>query len=334
MRLNTNYLGLQLENPLVPAASPLSMDLDTVKKLEDAGAPALVMYSLFEEQILHERDQMEHFLEFGTDSFAESLSFFPEPEDYATGPEEYLEHLRKIKEMVAIPVIGSLNGITASGWTDYAQKMVEAGADALELNIHYLPVDFTETGTAVEQRYVDIVKAVKDQVSVPVAVKIGSRFSSLPAFTRSLEEAGADGLVLFNRFYHPDINLEKLEMEPAMRATTSADIRMAMRWIAILRAHLKLSFAASSGVHQAQDVLKLVMCGADVTMLATALMRHGPGYIATLKQDLVEWMDENEYQNLEQMKGSMSMTHMPTPQALVRANYTKTLQDFRQETWK
>ena len=331
MRLNTSYMGFKLRSPLVPSASPLTHSLDTVKELEDAGASALVMYSLFEEQILHDED---HFMEFGTNAFAESLSFFPEAQDYATGPIEYLEQLQKIKSTVNIPVFASLNGITRSGWVEYARKLQEAGADGLELNIHYLPVDFTESSESVENRYVEITQAVKEQVSIPVSVKIGSRFSSLPTFAKRLEAAGADALVMFNRFYHPDINLQNLEVEPHMVPTTSSSIRMPMRWIAILRGNVNVSFAATSGVHTAEDVLKLVMSGADVTMMATALLRKGPELIKQLEEELINWMDENEYQSIEQMKGSMSMQHMPEPQTLVRANYMRTLLDFKMDSWK
>lgn len=334
MRLNTSYMGFKLKSPFVPSASPLTESVDTVKELEDAGASAVVMYSLFEEQITHDEEHIDHFMEFSTNAFAESLSFFPEPTEYSTGPVEYLEHLRKIKAAVDIPVIASLNGITLSGWVDYAQKLQEAGADGLELNIHYLPVDFTETSAGVEDRYVEITKTVKEKVSIPVAVKIGSRFSSLPTFAKRLENAGADALVMFNRFYHPDINLERLEVEPHMVPTRSADIRLPMRWIAILRGNVNLSFAATSGVSTAEDVLKLVMSGADVTQMATVLMRKGPGHIKQLEEDIVNWMDENEYQDLEQMKGSMTMQHMPEPQALVRANYMRTLLDYKMEYWK
>jgi dihydroorotate dehydrogenase (fumarate) len=334
MRLNTTYMGFKLKNPLVPSASPLTMDLDKVKALEDNGASALVMYSLFEEQIKHDRDHMDHFMDLNTNSFAESLSFFPEPDEFSTGPDEYLEHLRKIKESVSIPVFASLNGETESGWTDYAAKLEEAGADGLELNIHFMPVSFEENSASVEGRYIDIVRSVKDQVNIPIAVKIGSRFSALPAFAKSLAHVGADALVLFNRFYHPEINLEKLELETAMRPTVSADIRRSMRWIAILRGNVDVSFAATSGVHSAEDVLKLVMSGADVTQLATALMRHGPGLLRKIENDIVAWMDANEYQDLEQMKGSMCMQHIPNPQTLVRANYMRTLLDYRMETWK
>jgi dihydroorotate dehydrogenase (fumarate) len=273
-------------------------------------------------------------MEFGTNAFAESLSFFPEPQEYSTGPVEYLEQLQKIKAAVDIPVIASLNGITLSGWVDYAQKLQEAGADGLELNIHYLPVDFTETSSSVEDRYVEITKAVKEKVSIPVSVKIGSRFSSLPTFAKRLENAGADALVLFNRFYHPDINLERLEVEPHMVPTRSSDIRLPMRWIAILRGNVNVSFAATSGVNTAEDVLKLIMCGADVTQMATVLLRKGPEHIKELEQEVIRWMDENEYQSVEQMKGSMSMQHMPEPQALVRANYMRTLLDYKMEFWK
>ncbi len=329
MRLSTKYMGLELKNPLVPSASPLTEKLDSIKILEDNGASAVVLFSLFEEQIEQEDDTLDHFMEYGTDSYAESLSFFPQAHEFTNGPQEYLENVRKIKEGVDIPVIASLNGATPGGWMEYAKKLEAAGADGLELNIHYLPVDFNESSADVEKRYTDIVSWVKSNVSIPVAVKIGSRFSSLPAVAKALEGVGADALVMFNRFYHPDIDLEKLETRRQIQLSHSREIRLAMRWISILRGNVKLNFAASGGVHNAHDVLKLIMSGADVTMLASALMAHGPEIIKTIEQDLITWMDENEYQSIAQMKGSMSLIHSPSPQTLVRDNYMRTLLEFQ-----
>ncbi|MEA3287840.1 MAG: dihydroorotate dehydrogenase-like protein [Candidatus Marinimicrobia bacterium] len=331
MRLSTKYMGLELKNPLVPSASPLTEKLDSIKILEDNGASAVVLFSLFEEQIEQEDSTLEHFMEYGADSFAESLSFFPQAHEFKNGPQEYLENIRKIKEGVDIPVIASLNGATPGGWMEYAKKLESAGADGLELNIHYLPVDFNETSADVEKRYTDIVSWVKSNVTIPVAVKIGSRFSSLPAVAKALEGAGADALVMFNRFYHPDIDLEKLETKRQIQLSHSREIRLAMRWISILRGNVELNFAASGGVHNAHDVLKLIMSGADVTMLASALMAHGPETIKTIEQDLIIWMDENEYQSLSQMKGSMSLIHSPSPQILVRDNYMRTLLEFQSQ---
>jgi len=329
MRLSTKYMGFELKNPLVPSASPLTEKLDSVKVLEDNGASAVVLFSLFEEQIEQADDSLEYFTEYGTDSFAESLSFFPDAHEFKFGPEDYLENVRKIKAGVDIPVIASLNGNTPGGWMEYARKLEEAGADGLELNIHYLPVDFDETSADVEKRYIDIVSWVKANVNIPVAVKIGSRFSSLPALARALEGAGADALVMFNRFYHPDIDLEKLEVRRQIQMSHSRDIRLPMRWISIMRGNLKLDLAANTGVHSASDVLKLIMSGADVTQLTSGLMAHGPGLIKTINDDLINWMDENEYQSLSQMKGSMSMIHRPDPKTLVRDNYMRTLMEFQ-----
>ena len=329
MRLSTNYMGFNLKNPLVPSASPITEKLDSIKVLEDNGASAVVLYSLFEEQIEREDSSLAHFTDYGTDSYAEALSYFPQAHEFKTGPAEYLENLRRIKAGVDIPIIASLNGNTPGGWMEYAKKMEQAGADGLELNIHYLPVDFNETSAMVEKRYTDIVSWVKANVNIPVAVKIGSRFSSLPAMAKALEAVGADALVMFNRFYHPDIDLEKLVIKRKIQLSHSRDIRLPMRWISILRGNVKLDFAASGGVHSAVDVLKLVMSGADVTMLTSALMAHGPELIKQIEADLITWMDANEYQSIAQMKGSMSLIHSPDPKTIVRDNYMRTLLEFQ-----
>jgi dihydroorotate dehydrogenase (fumarate) len=331
MRLSTNYLGLPLKNPLVPSASPLTERLDQIKVLEDHGAAAVVLFSLFEEQIEQEDESLEFFMDYGSDSYAEALSYFPKAHEFVSGPQEYLKNLQQIKAAVDIPVIASLNGATPGGWMDYAKKMEAAGADALELNIHYLPVDFNETSADVEKRYTDIVSWVKANVNIPVAVKIGSRFSSLPAMAKALEAVGADGLVMFNRFYHPDIDLEKLETKRQIQLSHSRDIRLAMRWISILRGNVKMSFAASGGVHNAHDVLKLIMSGADITQLTSAILAYGPEIMQTIAADLITWMDENEYESLTQMKGSMSLIHSPSPQTLVRDNYMRTILEFQAE---
>jgi len=322
-------MGLELKSPLVPSSSPMTENLDKVKILEDNGASAAVLYSIFEEQLEQEDNSLEFFMDYGSDSYAESLSFFPQAHEFVSRPDEYLENVRKIKEGVEIPIIASLNGATPGGWMEYAKRLEEAGADGLELNIHYLPVDFNESSADVEKRYTDIVSWVKTNVSIPVAVKIGSRFSSLPAVAKALEGVGANALVMFNRFYHPDIDLQKLEIRRQVQLSHAREIRLPMRWISILRGNVNMSFAASGGVHSAQDVLKLVMSGADVTMLASALMAHGPEMIGTIEKELIEWMDENEYQSIDQMKGSMSLIHSPSPQTLVRDNYMRTLLEFQ-----
>ncbi|MFQ6603935.1 MAG: dihydroorotate dehydrogenase-like protein [Fidelibacterota bacterium] len=330
MRLSTTYMGIELKNPLVPSASPLSRDVDTVKKLEDAGAPAIVMYSLFEEEIYHEDDELEHYLSYGSNSFAEAMSYFPNHFDFTAGPEEYLNQIRRLKEAVDIPVIASLNGVTEGGWTEKARLMEEAGADALELNVYHLPTDIYESGTRVKQTHVDILKCVKEKVTIPVAVKLGHYFSALPSFARRLEETGADALVMFNRFYQPDIDLESLEVRSALHLSTPEEVLLPLRWIAVLCGQVNLSLAASSGVHSAQDVLKLTMAGADVTMMTSALLKNGPEHITKLQTDLLTWMDDHEYESLSQMRGSISMKNVPDPGAFMRANYIKMLNEYQQ----
>ena len=332
MNLKSKYLGFDLDNPLVPSASPLSRDVDMAKKLEDAGAPALVMYSLFEEEIYHEDAELDHYLSHGGDSFAEALSYFPEEmHDFKAGPDEYLEKLKQLKDALDIPVIASINGVSIGGWIEKAKLMEEAGADALELNVYYLPTDPEQSGKEVREIYFDILKAVKNKISIPVAMKIGNAFSALPAFAREIEEVGADALVVFNRFYQPDINLEKLEVEPSLVLSKSDEIRLPLRWIAVLRNQVKMALGATSGVHTADDVLKLIMAGADVTFMTSALLKYGPDHIVKVKNDLLQWMEENEYESLDQMRGSMSMKNVSDPGAFMRANYIKTLREYQQE---
>lgn len=333
MNLKTKYLGFNLDNPLVPSASPLSRDVDTAKKLEDAGAPALVMYSLFEEEIYHEDAELEHYLSYGSDSFSESLSYFPEEmHDFKAGPDEYLEKLKQLKEALDIPVIASINGVSIGGWIEKAKLMEDAGADALELNVYYLPTEPEQSGTEVKNIYFDILKEVKSKISIPVAMKIGYAFSALPSFAKKIEEVGADALVVFNRFYQPDINLEKLEVEPSLALSNSEEIRLPLRWIAVLRNQVKMALGATSGVHTANDVLKLIMAGADVTFMTSALLKYGPDHIEKVKRDLLQWMEENEYESLDQMRGSMSMKNVSDPGAFMRANYIKTLREYQQES--
>jgi dihydroorotate dehydrogenase (fumarate) len=329
MSLKTNYLGFKLDNPLIPSASPLSREMDSAKQLEDSGAPALVMYSLFEEEIDHEDAELDHYLSHGGESFSESLSYFPDHYDFSTGPDEYLEQIRRLKESLNIPVIASLNGISQGGWIEKAKFIENAGADALELNVYYLPTEPNQSGTEVKNIYIDILKAVKENISIPVAMKIGYAFSALPSFAKRIEEAGADALVLFNRFYQPDINLEKLEVEPALSLSDSDEIRLPLRWIAVLRNQLQMSLGATSGVHTAKDVLKLTMAGADVTFMTSALLKYGPEHITKLKQELIQWMEEHEYESLDQMRGCMSMKNVKDPGAFMRANYIKTLREYQ-----
>jgi len=331
MDLTTSYLGLKLRNPIVPSASPLSHTLESMKRMEEAGAAAIVMYSLFEEQIIHETAALNYYLNYGSESFFEARSYFPDIHDYNLGPEEYIELLRKAKKSLEIPVIGSLNGITAGGWVQYARKMEEAGADALELNVYYIPTDLTMTSADVEDRYLEVLNEVKRTVKIPIAMKLGPFISSFSNFARRLDGAGVNGLVLFNRFYQPDIDLEALEVRPGVVLSDSHDNRLSLRWIAILRGHLKASLAATSGVHTAEDVLKLVMAGADATMMCSSLLKHGPKHIADVLAGIDQWMINHEYVSIGQMKGSMSQKSVADPSAFERANYMKALNQYRED---
>jgi dihydroorotate dehydrogenase (fumarate) len=329
MDLSTTYLGLKLRNPIVPSASPLSHTIDGMKKLEDAGAAAIVMYSLFEEQIAHEAAELDHYLNYGKESFAEALTYFPEAREYNIGPDEYVDLVRKAKQSLDIPVIGSLNGISTGGWIGYANKIAEAGADALELNVYYIPTDPDITASDVEDRYLEVLHAVKQSVTIPVSVKLSPFFSSMAHMAKRLETAGADGLVLFNRFYQPDIDLETLEVKPNVVLSSSNSMRLPLRWVAILYGRMKMSLAATSGIHTAQDVIKMVMAGADVTMMCSALLKNGPQHIAQVLSDLHHWMLEHEYISIQQMKGSMSQKAVADPSAFERANYVKALHSYK-----
>ncbi|MBN1372337.1 MAG: dihydroorotate dehydrogenase-like protein [Anaerolineaceae bacterium] len=326
--LSTTYLGLKLKNPVVASASPISKKLDGFKKLEEAGASAVVMYSLFEEQIAHESLALDHFLNRGTESYAESLTYFPNLDDYNIGPEEYLNLIAKAKQAVSIPVIASLNGVSAGGWIDYAKKMEEAGADALELNTYYLSTDTELTSQELEQNYVDLVKVVRSQVKIPVAVKLSPFFTALPNLAKQLVEAGADGLVLFNRFIQPDLDIETLEVTPNLQLSTSSELRLPLRWTAILYGRVKADLALTTGVHSAQDVLKSMMAGARVTMLTSELLKNGVGRVAEILADMQTWMESYEYTSVKQMQGSMSQQAVAEPAAFERANYMKALQSF------
>ncbi|HXZ05896.1 MAG TPA: dihydroorotate dehydrogenase-like protein [Ktedonobacteraceae bacterium] len=328
--LTTTYLGLSLKNPLVASASPLSKKIETVRRIEDAGASALVMYSLFEEQITHESYELDHYLERGTHSYAEALSYFPDIDNYNLGPEPYLEHLHKIKEEVSIPVIGSLNGISSGGWVEYAHSIEQAGADALELNIYYLPTDPDLTGAELEDDYVQLIKDVRAKIKLPIAVKLSPYFTALPNLAKRIVEAGADALVLFNRFYQPDFDLEELEVVPNLVLSTSHEMRLPMRWIAILYGRIQADFALTSGVHTAQDVLKAMMAGANVAMMTSTLLENGVGRIMHILNDLQDWMEVHEYDSIEQMRGSMSQQAVKEPAAFERANYIRALNTFDQ----
>jgi dihydroorotate dehydrogenase (fumarate) len=329
MDLSTTYLGFKLPHPFMPGASPLVDDLDNVKRLEDAGAAAIVMHSLFEEQIA--REQISTFLhtERHGESFAEALSFFPSPERFALGPEEYLTQIVRIKGAVRCPVIASLNGTTLGGWLNYAKAMEQAGADALELNVYAIPSDFEETAGAIEDRTLEMVKAVKVATRIPVAVKLSPYYTSLPQFAKRLDAAGAAGLVLFNRFYQPDIDADELQVLRALHLSNSSELPLRLRWLAMLSDRLTASLAVSGGVHTALDAVKAVMAGAHAVQLVSALLQRGPRYLAVLRENVTAWMEEHEYQSLEQMQGCMNMQACPDPSVYERANYMLTLQSWQ-----
>jgi dihydroorotate dehydrogenase (fumarate) len=329
MDLSTTYLGLSLRTPLVPSASPLSEEIDNIKRMEDAGASAVVLYSLFEEQMVQERVELYDRLTQGTESFAEALTYFPQPPQFHLGPEEYLNHIRKAKAAVSIPVIASLNGTSVGGWTGYAKQMQQAGADALELNIYYLPTDMELSVDEIEQRYIDILTAVKSVATIPVALKLGPFFSNMARMARRLDQAGANALVLFNRFYQPDIDLEALEIRPHVLLSTPQALRLPLTWIGILYGRIRANMAATSGIHHATDVLKMMMVGADVAMLCSVLLRHGIERIRLIEQGMRQWMEEHEYESVRQMKGSMSQQNCANPAAFGRALYISTLQSYK-----
>jgi dihydroorotate dehydrogenase (fumarate) len=328
MDLTTTYLGLELKHPVVASAGPLSSTLDGVKRLEEEGAAAVVLFSLFEEQIRHENESFDYLYEQGMERFPESLSYFPAVEDYHVGPEGYLDLVRSAVEATDIPIIGSLNGITDDGWTEYAKEIEAAGARALELNIFFIPADIAISGREVEERYVRIVSRVKRTVNIPIAVKLSPFFSSIGEMARWLVEAGADGLVLFNRFYQPDFDLDALEVRTTLELSSPGEIRLPLLWVALLHGRLNASLAATSGVHRAEEVIKYLMAGADVAMTTSALLRHGPGHIETLVNDMTAWMERRNYESVRQMKGSMSQSKVADPTSFERANYIKVLESY------
>jgi dihydroorotate dehydrogenase (fumarate) len=330
--LSTRYLGIQLRTPLVASASPLSQEIDTIRRLEDAGASAVVLYSLFEEQLRQESQELDYFLSAGTESYPESLNYFPKPGEFLLGPDEYLGHIRKAKEAVHIPVIASLNGSSVGGWIQYATQIEEAGADAVECNIYWIVTDPAVTSAEVEQRYLDIVQAVRSAVHIPVAVKLSPFFSNFANLAQRLDAAGADGLVLFNRFYQPDIDLEALELKPNVLLSTPQAMRLPLTWIGILHGRIKASLAATSGIHGPEDVIKLLMVGADVTMLCSALLRNGVNHLRAVEAGLRNWMEAHEYESVEQMKGSMSQLHCPDPSAFERAQYMRAVKSIEHVT--
>jgi dihydroorotate dehydrogenase (fumarate) len=329
MDLSTTYMGMRLKNPLVPSASPLSRTLDGIRRLEDAGAGAVVMYSLFEEEITQESHALDHFLSYGEESHPEATSYFPEPGDCGVGPQEYLELLRSAKQAVDIPVIASLNGVSIGAWADYAQLMERAGADAIELNIYYVPTDPAVSGQEIEQRYVDVVYAVGSTVSIPLAVKISPYFSSTANVARRLADAGANALVLFNRFDQPDFDLAGLEVVPTLELSHSYELRLPLHWVAILYRRVFVDFAITTGIHTHTDVIKAIMAGANVTQIASELLRNGIGRIPEILNAVNHWMEEFEYSSIRQMRGSMSQVNVHDPDVFKRANYRKVLNSFR-----
>jgi dihydroorotate dehydrogenase (fumarate) len=329
MDLRTTYLGIPLAHPLMPGASPLVDDLDTVKRLEDAGASAIVMHSLFEEQITRERDGINRAMDVHAESFAEALSYFPAPEEFHLGPDRYLEQIRKIRATVSVPVIASLNGVTDSGWLNYAKLMQEAGAHALELNVYRIAADPNVAGTTIEREIENILRTVKRGLRIPVAVKLPPFFTSFAHVARQLDDLGADGLVLFNRFYQPDIDVELLEPVPALQLSDSSDLLLRLRWLAILSGRVRCSLAETGGVHTPVDLVKAIMAGAHAVQVVSAILRHGPRQITVLKQGLADWMEKHEYESVAQMTGAVSHRTSADPAAFERANYMRILQSFR-----
>lgn len=329
MDLTTTYLGLKLKNPIVPSASPLSHSVDSVKALESAGASAVVLYSLFEEQINHEAGELDHYLTQGTESFAEALNYFPAQNQFHSTPMQYLEHISKLKKSVNIPIIGSLNGVSNGGWIKYAKNMEDAGADAIELNVYYIAANPGLSSLDVENMYVDALRAVKQNVKIPVSIKLSPYFTSMSNMAKKLDEAGADALVLFNRFYQPDFDLEKLEVVPNLILSTNWEMRLPLRWIAILYGQIKANMAATSGIHKPEDIIKAMMAGADVAMVCSELLVNGTKRIGELLKGVEKWMEDNQYSSIQMMKGSMSQKSCAEPAAFERANYMKTLQSYK-----
>ena len=321
--LTTRYLGLQLRTPLVASASPLSQEISSIRQLEDAGASAVVLYSLFEEQLKQESLELDFYLSAGTESFAESLSYFPEASEYHLGPDDYLEHIRKAKAAVQIPIVASLNGSSVGGWIQYATQIEEAGADALECNIYWVVTDPNLSSAEVEQHYLDIVQAVKTAVHIPVAIKLSPFFSNFANMAQRIDAAGADALVLFNRFYQPDVDLETLSIAPHVLLSTPQAMRLPLTWIGVLHGRVKAALAATGGIHGAEDVIKLLMVGSDVTMLCSTLLRNGINHLRSIEQGVRQWMEAHEYESVQQMRGSMSQQRCPDPSAFERAQYMK-----------
>lgn len=329
MDLNTKYLGMQLRTPLVASASPISQEISGIRSLEDAGASAVVLYSLFEEQLRQESLELEHHLNAGTESFAESVSYFPQPSEFRTGPDGYLNHIRKAKDAVDIPIIASLNVATLGGWAKYAKQIEQAGADAIECNIYFIPTSIDISGSEIEKIYIDILREVKISVHIPVAVKLSPFFSNMAHMAKRLDATGADGLVLFNRFYQPDIDLDELEIKPNVLLSSSQELRLPLTWIGILHGRIRASLAATGGVHEAEDVIKLLLVGADAAMLCSTLLRNGISRLRRIEDGFREWMEDHEYESVRQMQGSMSQVRCPDPAAFERAQYMRAVKGLQ-----
>lgn len=329
MDLSTHYLGLDLPHPFVPGASPLSQNLDTVKRLEDAGAPLITMHSLFEEQLTGEQLATHRYMDEPAESFGEALSYMPVPPDYALGPEEYLGQIRKLKEAVSVPVVASLNGNTSGGWLDFAKLMEEAGADALELNIYEVATDLGETSEVLEGRVLEAAKTVIGALEIPVAVKLSPFYTSFGNLAQSLDAAGVAGLVLFNRFYQADIDVEELEVVPALHLSDSSELLLRLRWLAILSGRVGAPLAVTGGIHSVTDAVKSVMAGASAIQVVSALLKRGPEQLKSLRDEMADWMERHEYESLQQMTGSMNLIRCPDPKAFERANYTRVLQSWK-----
>lgn len=330
--LRTTYMGLQLPNPLVASAGPLWHNIDQVKRLEDEGAGAVVLHSLFEEQIAAEERELSKFLLQGTEHFAEALTYFPEPESFHFAPDMYLSHVARLKEQVSLPVIGSLNGVSTGGWTRYAEEIQQAGADALELNIYYLPTTPAISGDMVETGHVELIRKVKEKLSIPLAVKVSPYFSAFPAVAQAMADAGADALVVFNRFYQPDFDLETMEVAPNLKLSTSVELRLRLRWVAILSGSLRPDMAITGGVHTVEDTVKALMAGASVFMMTSAILKHGVGHVGDILTGLNEWITTRDYPSVADVRGIMTQEHVAEPAAFERANYMKTLASFVPET--
>ena len=329
MKLSTDYLGLRLKNPIMPGASPMVDDLGVVRRLEDAGAAAIVMHSLFEEQITMEQRAVEAHVESHNEGFAEATSFLPSSDEFDQTCDQYLHQVQKIKAAVDVPVIGSLNGITSGGWASYAKLIQDAGADALELNYYDLPSDPDQTGADVEKRALEMVRSIRKEVTIPIAVKLSPFFSSLPNFVRQLAGAGANGVVLFNRFYQPDIDVENLDVMPVLELSSPAELRVRLRWLAILSARIETSYSATGGVQSAQDVVRAIMAGANTVQMVSALLRFGPEHLKTVLKELTEWLESHEYESVEQMRGAMNLKHCPDVTSFERANYLRILHGWQ-----